>query len=107
MKLTKEQAIDYSIELWEWLAETGKYKEDWPEWGKFGKVDSHCFLCGYDTYSQAMLKDEADDCICPYNDKFGGCADEDTPFQLWCSAETIKERKKYAKLFLEQLRSLK
>ena len=70
MKLTRTEAIDYSIELWEWLAETGKHKEDWPKWDKFGRVDSECFLCEYDTYNHAVLKAKKDDCICPYNDKF-------------------------------------
>ena len=35
MKLTREEAIDKSIELWEWCAETGEHKNDWPSWEKY------------------------------------------------------------------------
>ena len=29
MKLTKKKAIEISIELWTWLAETGREKKEW------------------------------------------------------------------------------
>ena len=39
MKLTKEQAIQISIELWEWLAETGGTDQsEWPGWKKYGRM---------------------------------------------------------------------
>jgi len=107
MKLTKEQAIDYSIELWEFLAKTGKEKEEWEGWEKYSEYGgltgewSDCFLCEYDGQERGYCDD------CPYYLKFGDCDDNDTPFRKWYIAETPKTRKKYAKLFLKQLYQIK
>ena len=105
MKLTKKRAIELSIELWEWLAETGKEKEDWPEWkqngGKHPDVMSLCFLCEFDESKRGICDD------CPYFKRYGECSNADTPFAQWAEAETKTTSKKYAKLFLEQLNQLK
>lgn len=104
MKLTKKKAIGLSVELWEWLAETGKGKWDWPRWEEFGVVESACFLCEY----QEQRDPDDIDCIdCPYCKKFGQCDSGSTPYLLWAGATTMAKRKKYAKLLLEQLRELK
>ena len=102
MRLTKRKAINITIEEWEWLAKTGKRKLEWPGWEKYGQMESGCPLCEYgkqrnpSTYSACMY--------CPYHQKFGYCLD--SYFQDWVTATTIEGRKKYATLFLEQLRKL-
>jgi len=100
MKLTKKQAIDRTIILWTWLAETGKGKEDWPEWEKYGETDNDCFLCKY-----AYPKDTNCE-ACPYCEMFGDCLEDDAPFENWCNARTPETRKKYAKEFLGQMYQL-
>ena len=49
MKLTEKKAIELSIELWTWLAETGENKNEWPEWkrhgGQYEECENDCFLC--------------------------------------------------------------
>ncbi len=112
MKLTREQAIDWSIELWEFCALTGKRKEDWPRWKDFGgldednaavEVDCECFLCEYGEGQRGWDKCR----VCPYNEKFGWCVSDGQPFCLWFEAKQTRTRKKYAALFLEQLKALK
>ena len=104
MKLTAKKAIELSIELWTWLGETGKEKWEWPKWGckggEYPEVQSDCFLCEYDEQKQ-------NDCVaCPYCIKYGDCDDVGQPFIRWANAETKTTRKKYAKQFLEQLKTL-
>lgn len=90
MKLTKKKAIEISIELWTWLAKTGrKYKSDWPRWKEYGRMQDDCALC------ECFI-----DCdICPID-----CYE--TYFCEWDGAKNKNERKKYAKLFLKQLEQL-
>ena len=95
MKLTKEQAIDLSIELWEWMAKSGaEEKSEWPKWAEYGKVQDDCFLC---EYCGKMGCDKP----CPIDPCYG------THYLDWLSTDKWGERKKYAKLFLEQLKELK
>ncbi len=103
MKLTEKRAIELSIELWAWLAESGKEKWAWPRWEEYGVAEGNCFLCEYDAQSE-------DDCsVCPLWIKFGdgGCLSGDCYFNKWDIAKTSRTRKKSAKLFLEQLKELK
>ena len=106
MELTKEQAIDKSIELWEFLAKTGDGKGNWSRWGEFKLMGSNfCFLCEYDV-NLGSLEVTNDGCPhCPYFQKFGSC--ENGVYAGWQDAVTRINRKKYAKLFLEQLKELK
>lgn len=102
MKLTKEQAIDYSIELWEWMAKSGrKYKDSWSGWEKYGDVIDNCFLCAYND----QFTSEGCSNHCPLEERFGGCFS--ACFGEWVGATTVKDRKKYAKLFLGQLKTLR
>ncbi len=106
MRLTEREAIDKTVELWTWLAETGREKEGWPGWEKYGgldedgncdEVENLCFLCKYtDTNCEE----------CPYAKEFGECSNEDTPFSKWAGARQTRTRKKYATLFLEQMKLL-
>ncbi len=101
MRLTKKKAIELSIEQWEWLAETGKYKSEWPGWEKYGNVFFGCFLCA------RHLEEEGSDCqTCPLYKEYGYCSDGKSHFAAWDKAKTESTRKKYAKLFLEQLKGL-
>lgn len=99
MKLSRKKAIELCIELWEWLAKTGKQKRDWPRWGeiekKYGFISSHCFFC-----KMTFGCEE-----CPYYEKFGHCMDG--IYGKWLMAESIEDNQKYAKLFLEQIKMLK
>ena len=107
-KLTKEKALEISKELWTYLAETGKYKREWPKWKEYGEMVHDCPLCQY-----ASKDNFAPDCSgCAYYQRFGRCIPfhphqtENEPFGRWVLAETPKTRKKYAKLFLKQLEQL-
>lgn len=104
MKLTRKKAIELSKELWVWLAETGKMKHEWPRWEKYGWMTWHCPLCEYAWGGDACPR-------CPYWQTYGHCCpddseEEETIFSQWDDAKTSKTRKKYARLFLEQLEEL-
>ncbi|KKN64724.1 hypothetical protein LCGC14_0488560 [marine sediment metagenome] len=108
MKLTEKKAIELTLELWRWLAETGKNKCDWPGWeingGIHSKVQDYCFFCEY-----AVTHRKNGECwACPYQKKFGDCQgqDEDTPYDLWEQARTPKANKKYAQQLVGQLETL-
>ena len=101
-RLTREKAIDISIELWEWLAETGGGevdKENWPGWDTYGKMDLSCALCEYD----ATRRDYCDSC--PYAKRYGPCGHG--VLGNWVNARTKRTRRKYAAIGVEQLKALK
>ena len=104
MKLTEIESVKKTIELWEWAAETGKRKWDWPEWvwngGQYAEVANDCFLCKY-------VKDQHADCwACPYCKKYGHCMSKNSPYRRWVHAKTIRTKKKYATEILEQLKEI-
>lgn len=108
MKLTKKKAIQISIELWTWLAETGAaHKWRWQGWRKYGYMHADCPLCEY-------VNPLGGGCAsCPYYQKFGHCytlltgnKGLKTSFDKWCNARKVETRKKYAALFLQQLKEL-
>ena len=111
MKLTEEQAIDRSIDLWKWLAETGGEKEDWPGWSKYDRIASDCFLCEYDFGNRRITY--CPQChTCPYYEKYGySCYDSGKPYSRWEDAvedgEDTDIIKAHAKDFLLQLYELK
>lgn len=107
MRLTRKKAIELCISLWTWLAETGaKFKSEWPEWEKYERniCWSHCWYC---EYSNRRCKNTVGvNCKkCPLGGKSFEC--NDLYYGKWKEAETPRTRKKYAKLFLEQIESLK
>ena len=102
MRLTKKEALDLSIELWEWLAETGKQKDEWSNWEKHGGTENDCFLCEYAVHhpSKGGL------CNCPLaDDEHSGCYD--TAFGDWVLSHNHEDRKKYARGFLTQLKGIR
>lgn len=119
MKLTKKKAIELSIKLWTWLAETGKEKEEWPVWDKYDyAILNDCFLCEYDDQKRGGCN------ACPLTEKFSrqpsqkfGCYADDCAYSQWEKCESMfagqqktaitEDHKKYAALFLAQLKELK
>jgi hypothetical protein len=112
MKVTRKKAIELCIELWTWLAKTGsKNKKDWPGWKKY-KICSvwDCFFCDYAMKkAETGLSDEACS-YCPLwdnkkNEAIRSCV-RNYAYGKWVEARQIRTRKKYAKLFLEQIRGI-
>lgn len=79
MELTKEQALKWSLSLWEWLATTGSTsKADWPGWEEWNKTfhldkESNCAgecpLCEYATRTSFVSESWSDELarckVCP------------------------------------------
>jgi hypothetical protein len=123
MRLTRKKAIELCIELWTWLAKTGaKRKDDWPKWEEYEKssdeyILNSCWFCEYNERQKNRYNiDIEDDCrYCPWDKIFGvnnesayGCQEaENSPYDDWRWAKTTESRKKYAKLFLAQIKKLK
>ena len=100
MKLTEKKAIEICIELWTWLAKTGKRKSEWDGWG------DDCFYqdCPFCEYSSQMGDRGCESC--PIIKSFQSyCVF--IGFGNWYNAETVLARKKYAKLFLAKLKEIK
>ena len=114
MRLTRKKAIEISIELWTWLAETGsEYKDDWVGWNKYGALDDDCALCAYQWQQSKANKRvyRYDECpSCPYFKKYRyRCMGERSPYIGWdetSGGDKVEDRKLYALEFLEQLRQL-
>lgn len=109
MRLTEKAALNETINLWTFLAETGASKTDWDGWGKWGgifAVMGGCFLCEYSKYYQTEGV-----CKCPIADDLlrtgAGSTCYDTPYEAWESAETPEVRKLHAKRFLDYLIELR
>ncbi|KKL07016.1 hypothetical protein LCGC14_2590210 [marine sediment metagenome] len=99
MRLTKKLRNQITLELWEWLAETGKRKYEWPGWKKYGHMYHTCPLCEYGkTHSEICCGN------CPLWEQYGGCFY--TYYEKWAAARTTEDNKKFALLFLEQLREV-
>ena len=99
--MTLKEAVEKSIELWEWLAETGKDKDEWFEMKGIyedDRPDVGCYLC--------EVADEfcaVGDMQCPL--KF--CTFHDTPFNRWWASTTKTKptRRKYAQQVVDQLKA--
>jgi len=103
LKLKLRDAKRIAIELWTWLAETGKCKEDWPGYEKYGKMFADCPFCEYNRqFNENKVICEC----CPYYKVYGHCCDDGEPYFLWLKAETDEERKRYAGEFLARLKTL-
>lgn len=109
MELTERQAVELSIELWEWLAETGREKEAWPAWkkngGEFSSPRLLCFLCEYARYNPFIISPSCE--LCPYFIKYkASCYEDNRPYSEWDGIKDEDIRKKYAKQFLKELKAL-
>ena len=103
MILTEKKAIELTLELWRWLAETGEDKKRWGKWREYGKMLNDCFFCEYRERRRSECQSS-----CPYFKKYGGCFGDnnDAPYALWGRARTPKDRKKYANEIVKQLEEL-
>lgn len=109
MRLTRKKSIKLCISLWTWLALTGKDKQDWPKWDEYMAIDYITNFCWFCHYTVLRNNGHIKCAICPYHKKYGHCntnQPELTYYYKWCDAKTPRTRKKYAKLFLEQIRTL-
>jgi len=107
MRLSKKKAIELCIVLWTWLAKTGKKKWEWPGWNKYGDINNYCWFCEY-TAQKNYGCVRCD--ICIYHKKYGHHCNREslkTYYSSWANAKTPRTRKKYAKLFLEQIKQCK
>ena len=114
MRLTRKKAIELCIELWTKLAKTGsKYKSRAIRWTDYitrkeANESEYCWLCIYNN-RKARKPQSTSECsfACPYYQVYDFYARRtDTPYNKWYSANTRSDRKKYAKLFLEQIKSI-
>lgn len=108
MKLSRKKAIALCIELWTWCMETGKRKSEWPKWNIYGKIMSCCWFCEYDDQMLDRYKRKRPSCgYCPLiTSGLGKCNKEGGFFDKWDKAKTPRITKKYAGLFLEQIKSI-
>jgi len=119
MKLTRKKAIELCIDLWTYLARTGKGKTDWPRWEKYKKYGTYkygvwsvcndCWFCEYTKQKSNAFDVDCHECPLPIytNTSFRCELDRKLKYRFWNKAKTKMNRKKYAKLFLEQIRGLK
>ena len=104
MRLTKKRAVDISIELWEYLAESGGDEDDKHKWvlDNYGEYESDCALCEYGKRHQSRQC-----AVCPYHKFFGSCLDEESPYCKWDDAQRKVSRKKYAAECVKQLKEIR
>lgn len=116
--MTKLEALERSLELWQWCAETGKEKMEWPEWkNKYNGLDRpecDCFLCEwimFDSHYGAFFCWKA--CPIVWTENRGDRCDMsfDSPYCRWEHAETDDDRKPFAaeivKLLEEAIKRIK
>lgn len=114
--LTRKKAIELCIELWEWCAKAGKKKKGWPGWDKYydkyGSAQCDCWFCEYNEqqikkYNRDWVEVECG--YCPLKKLLEGrsCLSNECAYSRWERAETNRTRKKYAALFVEQLKTTK
>ena len=111
MKLSKRQAIQYCMEMWEILARTGgwdkgvAYKELRRKNPKLpSSIYGYCFACEYDETHKVRYCDNT----CILTDVWEGrsCDDHGTPYDRWERVKTSRTRKKYAKEIADGCRKL-
>jgi len=107
MKLSRKKAIQLCIELWTWLAKTGKQKVEWPGWERFDEtISSSCWFCHY-SEQQEERYDNDDSCrYCPLTKAGSHCMNKGSFYKMWAESKTPKTCKKYAKLFLKQIKTI-
>ncbi len=100
-KLTLKRALELSIELWTWCAETGQDKTLWPGWNDY-LAHNYCFICQEATEASPEIYHANCKFICPLGDRIDGCYGYS--WGKWVKASTAKTRRKYAALFLGELK---
>jgi len=108
-RLTPITATIASIELWAWLARTGRRKSDWPMWkfngGKYPDMRLDCFICQYASDENTAESRWRRDCdYCPYSFISGTrCYSEGTLYSEWSNAADSESRKECATKVLMEL----
>lgn len=109
--MTFEEAKKYHVELWQWLSEKGSIrKNDWPGWyyHSIYNILNDCFACVY--ASKVAGSEDTDEvcACCPIDwpkiyiaNIYGAVPCEKSLYKLWGVAESIDERKIYAKQIAE------
>lgn len=109
--MTELEALNYSIELWTFLAETGKEKIDWYAWKKFDRAPMNsCFLCEYANSKSGTYHPIEDMCInCSYGKIFGRCEKDNKAYHRWVHSKStdIEGKKKIAMEFLDELKYIR
>ncbi len=108
MKLTEKEYMDICIELWERMEKTGaEQKYTWVGWKKYGKMLNNCPLCEYVGRNKGGgMKGGCKKC--PLGWGFMGCEENIiSQYTNWLVSTEIASRKKYAGLFLEQLKEIR
>lgn len=107
--ITKEEALQKSVELWDWLADNpGAQKEDWPGWKKYRRPGEFrfCFACLYKNTHKGWACDE--ECIIPVfrpEEKIVfncGCTTDKSPYILW--GKNTEDRTKHAREIADSAR---
>ena len=102
-RMSGEEALDKTIEMWEWIADNGSRRKDaWPGWDGIldaGNVEALCLLC--DKYREmSSVKSCAK---CPYYQTFGHkCFERTEPFSMWKDASDY-DKPYWARLFTLRL----
>lgn len=83
-EITKQEAKDLTIKLWEWLADNpDKYKKASPYWSSILWFKGHCPLCEV----HSLGDDVPPDCLkCCLGRHGNGCLEALSPFQRWQDA---------------------
>lgn len=101
--MTRDESIEATIEVWEDLAKTGKEKSPY----LMMEYHNGCPLCQFTRTSYGKPSLTIGACVekCPYARRFGyTCMEPVSPYRKWDGAHDKVDRKKYAKMFLKQLR---
>lgn len=117
MILNAREAIEKTIEVWEFVIKTGEPKESWPDWeqngGEYVSILNRCFLCEYDLQAgygilKTLRNAKTDNCdYCPYFIHYRiDCLNRKNPFRRYTNARTDGTRKRNAKQIVKDLKAL-
>lgn len=104
MRLTKKAALRITIELWTWLAETGRLKREWPGWETYGYMWEYCPLCEFDSRHQVSERPACVHCLIVTTGYAVHCTR--MAYGHWAKACSATTRKRYAAQFLAQLKEI-
>ena len=115
IKITRQQAIKYSIVKWERAYETGCTNYDLDIWltenhYEISLLQDGCGLCQYYTVQKedcsAWCSDEKNNkSKCPLAQCGENCRLQDSYYRKWQYAPTVQARKNYAMLILALIRN--
>lgn len=102
--MTKREALESHIELWDWLADNPLMcKSEWPGFDLLEHNIRHeCFACEYNKQNNNKFCNER--CIIPEFSMFGNCQHDHSAFSRWEVAiweNNPNESPKYAKIIAD------